>query len=316
MNYLVTGGTGFLGSYICKQLLNDGHNVVCYDYAPNRNSIQQVLTEKELEKVKLVSGDIRDDLLLIHVLQDEKIDKIIHVAGLLQLDSDKNMPATVDINIRGTVNVFEAARICGIKRVVWASSNSAIGYVDYLKQDQLPDDVLHAPFTMYGKCKDTNEFIAKFYNEHYGMETVALRYMALYGVARMRGGANWVTKLINEPALGKSTEVPMGDDKPNFSYIKDAARATVLASTATNLTQNAYSINGDVMTMAEAKKIVERLIPEDIELKLLPGAMGLNWDFDPSPAARDLGFKPAYTFEDGARETINLIRQANGMSQI
>ena len=108
----------------------------------------------------------------------------------------------------------------------------------------------------------------------------------------------------------------MGDDKPNFSYIKDAARATVLASTATNLTQNAYSINGDVMTMAEAKKIVERLIPEDIELKLLPGAMGLNWDFDPSPAARDLGFKPAYTFEEGARETINLIRQANGMSQI
>lgn len=206
MKYVVTGGTGFLGSHICKCLLNEGHSVVCYDYAPNRTSIQQVLTEKELENVTIVQGDIRDALLFTHVCQDEKADRIIHVAGLLQLDSDKNIPATIDTNIRGTVNVFEAARICGIKRVAWASSNSAIGYVDYLDKEQLPDDVLHAPFTMYGKCKDTNEFIAKFYNDNYGLETVGLRYMALYGIARMRGGANWVTKLINEPALGKSTK--------------------------------------------------------------------------------------------------------------
>lgn len=317
MKYLITGGTGFLGSHIAKCLLDEqAEKIVCYDYAPNKTSIQQVLTEEELKKVTLVQGDIRDALLFTHTCQDHDIDVIIHVAGLLQLDSDKNIPATVDTNIMGTVNAFEAARICGIKRVVWASSNSAIGFVDYIEGQTLPDDCLHDPFTMYGKCKDTNEFIGKFYNEHYGLETIGLRYGALYGIARMRGGANWVTKLVNEPALGNSTEVPMGDDRPNFLYVMDAARATVLAAKAPAPKRHAYSVMGECVPMKEACKIVETMIPEDITLTPLPGAMGLNWDFDPTPAKEDLGYEVEYTFEMGAKETINKIRKASGKAEI
>lgn len=316
MKYMITGGTGFLGSYICKELLADGDSVVCYDYAPNANSIQQVLTEEEMKRVTLVQGDIRDALSLIHVCQEEKVEKIIHVAGLLQSDSEKNIPATVDTNIMGTVNVFEAARVCGIKRVAWASSNSSIGCPPGTSRDTaLPNDSVHHPITVYGQCKSFNEFIGEFYNQKYGLETVALRYTVLYGMARLRGGSNWILGLMNQPAVGIPSQVPFGDMAPNFLYIKDAAHATVLAARAEHLTRSAYTIGGDIKTLRQVRDYVLTILP-DAKIELLPGDMGLHWKYETEVEERDLGYKPQYTAEMGAHETINAVRAANNLPPV
>jgi nucleoside-diphosphate-sugar epimerase len=316
MNYLITGGTGFIGSYISKMLLEEGHRVVCFDYLPNANSIQQVLTESELENVKIVRGDIRNPLQLIHACQDEKIEIIIHEAGLLQADSDLHVPDTVDINIRGTVNVYEAARICGIKRVVVGSSSSAIGDpTGFYHATLLPNDVPHHPISLYGQCKDTNEFIGNFYNEKYGMEIVALRYVVLYGNARMRGASNWVNDLFVNSALGDSVEIPFGDGEQNMLYIKDAARATVLASQAKNLTQNAYTITGETKTMVEMRDYILSLFP-GAKIKLLPGKVGMPMNFNASAAQKDLGYKAEYDIERGSKEILNIVLKQRGMPEI
>lgn len=315
MNYLITGGTGFLGSYICKQLLDEGHKVVCYDYAPSQNSIEQVLAPSELDEVTIVQGDVRDFIRLVHVCQDENINCIIHTAGLLLADSEKNIPAAVETNIMGTVNVFEAARICGIKRVVWSSSNSAFGSPDSFPYKHLPNDAPHFPITIYGRFKDFNEFLGDFYYERYGLEAIALRYVVIYGKARMRGGANWINALLNDPALGIPSEVPCGDDSPNLLYVVDAARATVLASQSQSLNRRAYTITGECKSMAEIRDYVISLIPE-AQIKLLPGNMGIVWNFETSVEEEELGYKPEFNVERGARETINLLREEVGLPPV
>lgn len=316
MNYLITGGTGFLGAHICKRLLQSDNHIVCYDIAPNATSIQQVLTGEELAKITLITGDIRDSVSLISTCQTYHIDRIIHLAGLLQGASDDNVRTTIDINVKGTVNVFEAARLCGIRRVVWASSISVIGRIpDTPLNTLLPSDTLHNPVSLYGNCKKLNEFIGSMYNQRYGLETVGLRFTILYGQARMRGASNWIVSLINKPAVGEKGVVEYGDMMPDLLYIKDAARAVTLACEAEHLTRSAYTIRGDSLPMTTARDTICKLLP-DADITLLPGNMDLNMLVAPGPEREDLGYEPAYTFEEGARETINSIRESRGLPLI
>lgn len=317
MKFLVSGGTGFLGSYICKKLLGLGHDVVCYDLSIDQNSIQQVLTAEELDRVGFVQGDICDKEMVTAALKEHKIDRIIHTAGMLNDACSKNVPAAIHVNLSGTVNIFEAARECGIKRVVWASSNSATGNPDFVKEKYLPNDVPHAPITVYGALKSACEFMGDFYNKTYGMETVGMRYVLIYGKARMRGGSNFINELLVKPALGESSVVPNGDGEPNMVYVKDAARATVLAATVDSekLTRPAYWVEGDIIKIAELKDYVQELLPES-EIQLEGGQLAhikLIETYDTSLEQRDLGYVPEYDARKGARETINMIREEAGL---
>lgn len=318
MNYLITGGTGFLGSYVCKRLIDGGHNVVCYDYIPNGNSIQQVLNEDEMRRVKLVRGDIADYINLSRTCAESKIDIIIHLAALLQSDSEANIPVAVDTNIKGTVNVFEVARLLHIKRVVWASSNSVYGSASDFGGQTLTSDSPHFPNCLYGHFKNFNEYLGAFYNEKYGLETVALRLCVLYGMARMRGGSNWIKELINEPALGNASKVPFGDMVTNVVYIKDAAHAVTLACDAPSekLTRSAYTICGTQTSLAEMKVCVLKCLP-NADITLLPGVNDVApYYFDCTVEAQDLGYVPEYTTEMGVYETINAVRAASNLPPV
>lgn len=314
MKFLITGGTGFLGSYVCRKLLSEDNDVVCYDYVTDMNSIQQVLTEEELSRVKCVQGDVRDYDHLLETCRAEKIDAIIHLAGLLKDACDKDVMAAVQTNLAGTVNMFEAARTSGIKRVVWASSSSAVGSPEHEEGEKLPNDVYRVPQTVYGKIKDTCEFLGEFYNKKYGLETVGLRYVSIYGKARMRGGSNWINALMIAPAKGEPSVLPCGGYAPNVVYVKDAAEATVLAATvpADRLTRPAYYVSGDRRPLEELRNYVVSLLPE-ADIRLEEGFYEVYENYDTSLEERDLGYKPEYDAFKGARETINLIRSEEGL---
>ena len=231
MKYLITGGTGFLGSYIAKQLLERGDEAVAFSRStPSANSMSEILAPEQIERITFVQGDITDAVALIHACQDNQVDMIIHVGGLLLSACNENPRNAVQTNILGTLNCFEAARICGMKRVVWASSNSAVGTSSHLPYEYAPNDAPHNPVTIYGKIKDFNEFMGDFYHENYGLEVIGLRYNVIYGKGRRRGGANYIKYALNDPALGIPSVVDNGDDTPNFVYVEDAARATLLAT--------------------------------------------------------------------------------------
>lgn len=315
MNYLITGGTGFLGSYITKQLLEQGENVVLMSRSkPRANSMSEVLTPEQISAVQYAEGDIQDIVTLIHICQDHKIDMIIHPAGMLLAECEQNPIKAIQTNILGTLNVFEAARICGMKRVVWSSSNSSIGLVNHLPYEFIPNDAPHTPVTIYGKIKDFNEFMGDFYYEKYGLECIGLRYTVIYGKGRRRGGANYIKYMLNDPALGIPSVVDNGNDSPNFVYVEDAARATILA-TKIPYKRSAYNVTGEFISMRDLKDYVLTLLP-DAQIELLPGAMDIAWKFDTSVEEEELGYKPEYGIKRGALLTINDVREGAGLPPV
>ena len=316
MKYMVIGGTGFLGSYICKQLLEEGHDVVCFGGSAKGDSIEQVLSPEEMAKLTLVQGDITDYVDFVRICKENKIEIIITTAALLLNACEQNVPAAINVNVMGMVHIFEAARLLGIKRVVYASSDSSLGPASNFGGKPATNDAIHQPNCLYGMTKCMDEFIGKFYNERYGLETVGLRSTTIYGMARLRGGANWIKALINDPTMGIPSEVPNGDTQTNVIYVKDGARIAILASRAKNLTSHVYAATGDFASVAEMREYVLTLMPE-AQIRLLPGKLDVApVKYDLTLEERDLGYKPEYTYQKGIKETINNIRKGAGLSPL
>ena len=126
MNYLVTGGSGFIPSYVVKALLAEGHKVVNMDLYPDRWVYMEVLTEEERKEVITAKGDITNFVFLLNLVKEHKIDKIIHLVACIWPTSQLDPTLATQVNCVGTNYVFEAAKILGVKKVVWASS---VGYL-------------------------------------------------------------------------------------------------------------------------------------------------------------------------------------------
>lgn len=317
MNYLVTGGCGFIGSHILRQLKRQGHNPIAYDLFPSKTSIEQVFTPEELSEIKIIQGGLDDRDFLTNTMKENHIDAVIHLAALLGEAGENDREAAVRVNIIGTINVFEAALAAGVKRVVWASSSSVFApsavYDKLYHTELVPNDALLQPNTVYGATKTFNEFLGKMYYERYGLETIGLRFGMVFGIARMRGLAQYVSNLINNPAEGLPGEVDAGDTAPCWIYVEDAARAAVIASQCPNPETRNFFISGDIASIADVRDYVLTLLP-DAQIKLNPGVVfGSAYNVDESAAEKELGFKCEYSVYDGVHETINLIRKKKGL---
>jgi UDP-glucose 4-epimerase len=319
MNYLITGGCGFIGSHIARQLKKQGHNPICYDLHPNKTSIQHVFVPEELCQITIIEGDVNDRETLIKVIEENKIDIMLHLAGLLATDSEADPATAVRVNIQGTINVFEAAIVCGIKRVVWASSQSIFGteemYRELYHTNLVPNYALPKPKLLYGATKAFNEFLGEWYYDNYGLETIGLRYTMVFGIARMRGIGQYATNLINKPAEGVKGIVENSETVPNWIYVEDAARATILASQCPNPKTRNFTIGGETKSIREMRQFVLNLLP-DAEIDLLPGKISSCYNLDLSAAEEELGYKYEYSATDGARTTINLIRSKRGLPPV
>jgi len=319
MNYLITGGCGFIGSHVLSQLKKQGHNPVCYDLHPNNTSIQQVLSPDEIRKITVVEGGLDDKGFLTKIMRENNINVVLHLAALLGTDSEKDRAAAVNTNILGTINVFEAAIEAGIKRVVWASSQAIFGTEEFYRQlyhtDLVPNDALLKPKLVYGATKVFKEFLGEWYYENFGLETIGLRFATVFGIARMRGSGQFATNLINNPAAGIPGVVDYGDTVPCWLYVKDAARAAILAGQCPVPQTRSFIIGGDITPVSEVRKYVLSLLPE-AQIKLNPGVYPSASNLDISAAERELGFKCEYSVFEGVRETINLIRQSRNLPPV
>ena len=205
MNCLITGGRGFIGSHVMRLFKNEGHKVVCIAHNHEKTSMHEVLSPEDIAAFTILEGQLNDLDFLMKTIKDYKIDVIVHEGAVLGDVCEKDPIEAVQINILGTIKVFEAARRTGVKRVVWASSQSIFGteqfYKDLYGVDLVPNDVVLHPKLVYGGTKTFCEFIAEWYYEKYGLETIGLRYCMVFGVGRQRGAGQFATELINKPRL-------------------------------------------------------------------------------------------------------------------
>lgn len=314
--YLITGGTGFIGSRIVRDLIKEGERVIVYDFLPQMNFFQEIMTDKEIMTVKVVQGDIIDLATLMRVCKENKVDKIIHMAYFKTILAKANPLWATNVNCVGTGNIFETARILGLKKVVWASSISVFGPPEKYSQEYIANDAPHYPVNLYGACKSFNENQAAHYCETYGMDIVGLRYAVGYGPNKIGSGTYPIIHAVIElPALGEPAKVPFGESLLNWLHVDDEAGSAVHAAKTPPTKTKVFTVAGEAHTVKEVADYVKKLIPA-AKIIMEKGFQLTACKFDLTPTRKELGYQNKWSFEEGIKETINTVRRLHGLPAI
>jgi len=315
LKYLITGGFGCIGSYVIRDLLGLEAEIVVYDLTYDLTIPKLVLTDQQIEQVAFVPGDITDAANLMRTIKEHNIDCIIHLASWQVPACQANPPQALKVVSEATINVFEAARIFDIQRVVWASSVAVFGLPEDYDHQQIGNDAPHFPKFIYGACKSLNERYARHYFNEYDVDTIGLRFTAVYGVGRTRGMSSFTTQMIEAAALGKPYTVPFGDDEVDWQYVEDVSRSIVMSCSCPTTKTRVFTVKGGLWSVKEGFDYIKKLIPS-ADLTLEPGLFGISWDYDTTPVAEEIGFRPNYSMEQGIMTTINRFRQLNDLPLI
>ncbi|WP_134671616.1 NAD-dependent epimerase/dehydratase family protein [Halorussus marinus] len=314
---LVTGGTGFIGSYVARDLADAGHDVVAYDLATDVRILEKLGVA---DAVEVVRGDVTDPTSVIRAIRETGATRVVHLAALLTSLARENPRDAARVNVLGTNNVFEAARTLDdqIERVAWASSAAVYAPPANYDGEWVDEDELVYPDTLYGATKEYNEHQAKVYFEDHDVSHVGLRPTVAYGPYRETGGSAFLANIVEKPAVGEPFAVEYGDQVIDWQYVEDIAQAFRKAAFAPEsaLGRRVYNVRGEVATIREAAETVERIVPDaDLEVSD-EGELPWTQTLDMTAAREDLGYEPEYDLEAGFREYVRVLREERGLEPV
>ena len=310
---LITGGAGFIGSNLCKALLNKDNKVVCLDNfaTGKRKNIEEFI---ENPNFILFQGDIRN---LGDCLKATKnIDYVLHQAALGSVPRSIKDPITSnEVNVGGFLNMLVASRDNGVKRFVYASSSSTYGDSELLPK---VENKIGKPLSPYAITKYVNELYAEVFSKTYGLETIGLRYFNVFGRKQDPNGAYAavIPKFVSLLIRGESPIINGdGNHSRDFTYIDNVIQANLLSLVTTNTKAiNAvYNIAyGGRTTLNELMKFLKNYLSEyiddvkNIEVIYGPKRPGdvLHSHASIDKAKRLLNYDPKYSFQMGLKEAI------------
>jgi len=314
MRVLITGGCGFIGSYVARDLIRDGHEVVITD-VQNGGLLAEVvgkdLGRDAVPPVHLT--DMADVSGLVRIMRASRVDNIVHTAGLLSEGCEAAPARAGAVNVVGSGVVFELASALDVENIVWTSSISVFGYI--ASDGRLDDDAPHAPNTFYGGYKSFNELQARLYFEHLGVPSTGVRIGFAYGYGRTRGRGAWVHELLGRPALGLPGRVRGGDALVPWLYIEDASSALVASLYAPTDGARAFNTQGTPRWKREAVDAVRAVLP-DADVELVGDLEGYPTGLDDRRIRAVTGWEPRFELEDGVREAIRRYRDAAGLPPV
>lgn len=312
MKTLVTGGAGFIGSYVVRELLRAGHEVVAYDIQIAENSLDHVLNEAEHRRVTLVKGNVTDAAKLEEAIEAFGVDSIAHLASPLSAQTEGNPEFAIHNMIEAQQTVLEAARKAQLRKVVWASSVAVYGASSCYPSVPLPNDAPHFPLSLYGACKSFNEYLAAHYTKNYGLDTLGLRFPLVYGVGRMRGSAMYFADLVEKPVLGLPCRLPMADAEYDWFYVVDAAVLVVRALSVGMTRTRCFNVGCEFASMRKAVALIREWLPDSV-FELEPGEYPIVEEYDCSVVEQEVGFTPSWPLEKGLRECLEIVRERAGL---
>ena len=258
---LVTGAQGCIGSWIVKQLLERGDDVVIYDLDREPVRIKKITSPDLVEKLKIEPGQIEDTAAVKAVVKNEEITHIVHLAAVL-MPFCQAQPVTGGlINVIGTLNVFEAARDAGWPvRIVYASSSAVWGPEHAYDQRKLSEDDPLKPATHYGVFKQANEGNARAFYASNGVSSIGLRPWAVYGYGRDLGVTADPTLALQAVARHQPFQIRLSGHM-DMQYVEDVAH-TFIASLFTTLEgAHVFNLAGEVISMEALIQLIDRLRP-------------------------------------------------------
>jgi len=304
MNILVTGGAGFIGSHVADRLIADGHEVTIVDDLSTGSRRNLPLPAQFIEM------DIRDPKIR-QLWAEHRFEVMCHLAAQMDVRKSVEDPLfDADVNIRGTLNLLEAGRCFGLKKVIFASSGGA-GYDDFVPFPT-PETIPPRPVSPYGIAKITTELHLRFYRREYGIDYIALRLGNVYGPRQNPFGEAGVIAIFSNRMLKGEPATINGDglQTRDYIYVSDVVNAFILALSGEQ--NEEFNIGTGKET-----NVVELF-------QMICGACGTNTDEIHGPAkpgevhrsclandkaARRLNWIPTVKLDDGVRRTVEFFRQ-------
>lgn len=306
MTTLITGGLGFIGSYVARDLLDRGERVVTLDWMVSRNTAHEVLGPEALDRLTVLSGDVSDPHLMARVVKEHSIQRVVHLAALLTTDAAADPPLALRVNCQGLVNVLEAARLFPLQRVVWASSCGVLGPQERHPPGPVANDAALYPETVYAASKAFGERLAEHYHNAYGVDAIGLRFNVVYGRGRKRGGAMFTAEMFEKPVRGEPAVVDFGDDTCCWQHVEDVAGTIVAALDVGSTTVRNFNTCGFTRSVREVADLVRELVP-GAQFMFRPGRTNVAWNIDDSRAVAELGYRGRITPEEGVRRSLRAL---------
>lgn len=307
MKILITGGAGFVGSHLCDKYSREGHIVICLDNFMSGN-LMNVRHLLDYRNFKLVKGDIRDFDLLEKIVHD--VDVIMHLAAQVHVDRSYIEPKlTYDINVMGTQNILEAARLFDAKRVIYASTSEVYGSAQYVPIDE--KHPLNAPHP-YGASKTAADRMCHAYIQTYGMDICILRLFNIYGPRQRDLGYGGVISIFTRRVLNNMPPIIYGDglQTRDYTYIEDVVKAyDLMLNRHEPLAEPVNFGTGKEVSIVDlAHKIIDFCGQKD---KIKPAHVNprigeVNKLISNSKKAQEiLGWKAKYSLDKGLKEFID-----------
>jgi UDP-glucuronate 4-epimerase len=314
MNFLVTGGAGFIGFHVCQRLLKDGHAVWALDdlngfYNPalKRRNLADI---QALEKpFVFVQGDVADRSCAERLLREVKFDQVIHLAARAGIRPSFEQPALYQrVNVEGTANILEAARLSGVGKITLASSSSVYGI--NAKVPFAESDPVFCPISPYASSKLACEALGHVYHHVYGLDIVMLRFFTVYGPRQRPDLA--IHKFARHIEAGKPIEIyGDGSSARDYTYISDIVDGMMACVGGTfgyeifnlggsNPTQLSHLV--ELLEGALGKKALVEKKPDQ------PGDVPRTWA-DLTKSSRRLGYAPKVSMEEGIPRFVKWFRE-------
>jgi nucleoside-diphosphate-sugar epimerase len=302
MKLLITGA-GLIGSHLARRVIDGGDRAVLFDLSPNRDYIDKVVGSG---KAVVVAADMRDLPALIQGLKQFDVDTVVHTAGLIGKRVAENTYTGSTNNILGTINVLEAARLLGLRRVVYVST---FGVYDRsrIKEPVIREEAATGGHNLYTVTKLCSEHLVHAYATHHNLDTVIIRPSGVFGRGHYLGGST-VGMVMRDFALSIIKGEPITIDAkvyaPNeYVYAKDVALALHLACKVNNPKQRTYNAGSGVVTGPEdLAQIVRELSPKTEVAVSGSSAVGKGAPLDLGTSKAELGYTPHFSMKEALRD--------------
>jgi UDP-glucuronate 4-epimerase len=315
MNFLVTGGAGFIGSHVCEHLLREGHSVWAFDdlnpfYDPQfkRRNLRDL--QALARPFEFCHGDVTDRPALDEIFSSVRFDQVIHLAARAGVRGSLAEPALYQrVNVEGTVNVLEAARLNGVKKITIASSSSVYGLSS--RTPFLESDPVGTAISPYAASKLACEALGHAWHHLYGMDVAMLRFFTVYGPRQRPDLA--IYKFAKLILAGQPIPV-FGDGSAarDFTFVTDTV-AGVIACTRREIGYEIFNLGeSQVVTLSRMIELLETALGKKaiIERKpLQPGDIPFTYA-NIDKARMKLGYDPKMKIDQGIRQFADWIRQS------
>ena len=309
MNCLVTGGAGFIGSNLTKALLTSGYTVRILD---NFSTGKRENLGPYQERVELIEGDLRSYHIVHEAVRD--IEVVFHQGALPSVPRSINDPITTNqVNVEGTLNILDAAKSAGVRRVIYASSSSIYGENPTLPKQE---DMTPLPISPYAVAKLAGEKYCQAFTRSYGLETVGLRYFNVFGAGQDPKSqyAAAIPLFITAFLDGGRVQIHGdGEQSRDFTYIDNVVQANMKAAVAEGAAGEVFNVAcGEQTSLNQILDDLRKVTEVDVDLEYGPDRPGdVKHSLADISKARDiLDYNPAVSAQEGLRRSVTWYRTA------